>query len=98
MLPIGAYVGEQQLLDGRAAVVVGGTRGIGRAMAESLARHGAGVVVNGRDAEAARGAAAAISGAGQLNEATMRGSLDAAPAEYVAPMYAGIWSVISRRT
>ena len=42
---------------GRGAVVVGGTRGIGLAVAELLAKQGAGVVVNGRDADAARHAA-----------------------------------------
>ncbi|OMB80677.1 SDR family NAD(P)-dependent oxidoreductase [Mycolicibacterium conceptionense] len=43
-------------------MVVGGTRGIGLAVAELLAAEGAGVVVNGRDAEAADAAAQRISG------------------------------------
>jgi NAD(P)-dependent dehydrogenase (short-subunit alcohol dehydrogenase family) len=42
------------LLTDRGAVVVGGSRGIGAAVATLLAQHGAGVVVNGRDGEAAR--------------------------------------------
>ncbi len=42
------------LLADRGAVVVGGSRGIGAAVAALLAQHGAGVVVNGRDADAAR--------------------------------------------
>jgi NAD(P)-dependent dehydrogenase (short-subunit alcohol dehydrogenase family) len=52
------------LLAGRGAVVVGGSRGIGAAVAALLARHGAGVVVNGRDADAARSTADAITAAG----------------------------------
>ncbi|MBU9763178.1 SDR family oxidoreductase [Mycobacterium sp. TNTM28] len=43
-------------------MVVGGTRGVGLAVAELLAAEGAGVVVNGRDADAARAAAQRISG------------------------------------
>lgn len=44
-------------LTGRAAVVVGGSRGVGLAVAELLAAHGAGVVVNGRDPQAVTEAA-----------------------------------------
>jgi NAD(P)-dependent dehydrogenase (short-subunit alcohol dehydrogenase family) len=52
------------LLAGRGAVVVGGSRGIGAAVAGLLAQHGAGVVVNGRDAAAARTTVEAISASG----------------------------------
>ena len=48
------------LLAGRGAVVVGGSRGIGRAVSELLAACGAGVVVNGRDTDAAQDAASTI--------------------------------------
>ncbi|GFG70830.1 SDR family NAD(P)-dependent oxidoreductase [Mycolicibacter senuensis] len=51
-------------LAGRAAVVVGGSRGVGRAVAELLAASGAGVVVNGRDPDAVDGTVAAITGSG----------------------------------
>ena len=52
------------LLADRGAVVVGGSRGIGAAVAALLAQHGAGVVVNGRDAEAAKATADGITAAG----------------------------------
>jgi NAD(P)-dependent dehydrogenase (short-subunit alcohol dehydrogenase family) len=52
------------LLAGRGAVVVGGSRGIGAAVASLLAKHGAGVVVNGRDADAAHRTAEQITGGG----------------------------------
>ena len=47
-------------LDGRAAIVTGGNRGIGYAIAEGLADVGASVVVANRDAEDGRRAAADI--------------------------------------
>ncbi len=47
-------------LQGKRAIVTGGSRGIGRAIAESLARHGATVVVTARHGTAAEETAAAI--------------------------------------
>lgn len=52
------------LLAGSGAVVSGGSRGIGRAVAELLGSLGAGVVVNGRDADAVAETVAAITGVG----------------------------------
>lgn len=61
---------REAALEGRAAVVTGGSRGIGKAIAEELARLGAGVVVNYRaNAEAAAQAVRAITAAGGVAEA-----------------------------
>jgi 3-oxoacyl-[acyl-carrier protein] reductase len=60
--PMGAA--EAGSLDGRVALVTGGTRGIGLAAATAMARLGATVVLVGRDAERATAAADALVGAG----------------------------------
>ena len=59
-------------LEGKVAIVTGGTRGLGRAMAEGLARAGASVVINSRKAEACEQVAHEIA------EATGRPTLGAA--------------------
>ena len=53
--PEGQEMNEQRDLEGISALVTGATSGIGRAAAEELGRHGAEVIVHGRDA--ARGSA-----------------------------------------
>jgi len=50
------------LLDGKAAIVTGSARGIGRATAESFAREGAKVLINDLDADVAEQAASEIDG------------------------------------
>jgi 3-oxoacyl-[acyl-carrier protein] reductase len=44
----------EQFLDGKRAIVTGATRGIGRAIAEALLRHGAAVAICGRSEEGVR--------------------------------------------
>ena len=50
------------VLDGKAAIVTGSARGIGRATAELLAEHGARVLINDLDADMAEQAASEMSG------------------------------------
>ena len=49
-------------LDGKVAAITGGSRSIGRAMAEAFLAEGASVVVNGRDAEKGATACAEMGG------------------------------------
>ena len=56
-------------LSGRTAVVTGSSRGIGRAIAEAMAAHGAGVVISSRKAGPCEAAAAAIRASGGTAEA-----------------------------
>jgi NAD(P)-dependent dehydrogenase (short-subunit alcohol dehydrogenase family) len=62
MAPDAAPLGES--LEGRTAIVTGGSRGIGRAIAERLGNAGARVVVVARSEEAAQRVAAEIMGRG----------------------------------
>ncbi|OBJ80450.1 SDR family NAD(P)-dependent oxidoreductase [Mycobacterium sp. 1245852.3] len=57
-------IGPEGPLSGHGVVVSGGSRGIGRAVAELLGSLGAGVVVNGRDEQAVHETVAAITAAG----------------------------------
>ncbi|GAA2403887.1 SDR family oxidoreductase [Actinomadura vinacea] len=80
--------------DGRVAIVTGGTRGIGHAIAVRLAAGGAAVVVNGRDADAVERAAAELRASGAraagvpgsvFDEDVPRRLVDTAVAEFGVP-------------
>ena len=55
---------SERILAGRGAVLVGGSRGVGREVARLLAALGTGVVVNGRDEDAVSGTVAEITQGG----------------------------------
>src|SRR6266568_4688777 len=55
---------EKRDLEGVSALVTGATSGIGRAAAEELGRHGAEIVVHGRDPDRGSAVAGAITAAG----------------------------------
>jgi 3-oxoacyl-[acyl-carrier protein] reductase len=59
----------ERRLDGQVAVVTGGSRGIGRVIAQRLAADGARVVVTARSADGAEACAAELSGEGHLGVA-----------------------------
>ncbi len=81
-------------LDGRVALVTGGSRGLGRVMAEALASAGAALVISGRDESSATSAAAEIGNA--TGSKTMGIRADVARASDVAAMVAKVLDTLGR--
>ena len=70
----------ERALEGQVAIVTGGSRGIGRAIAERLAADGARVIVTARSADGAESAAAELPGDGHLGVACDVGDREAVDA------------------
>jgi NAD(P)-dependent dehydrogenase (short-subunit alcohol dehydrogenase family) len=75
--------GERDL-EGLSALVTGATSGIGRAAAEELGRHGAEIVVHGRDVERGSAVAGAIAAAGGQARFVPADLSDPAQLDYLA--------------
>ena len=75
--PAGAGGAVDAALDGRVALITGGSKGIGFAIAEALISHGARVMITGRDAAALEGAQS------RLGPQALTASADARVAEEV---------------
>jgi NAD(P)-dependent dehydrogenase (short-subunit alcohol dehydrogenase family) len=71
-------------LDGKTALVTGGSRGIGRAIALRMAEAGARVIINGRHAETCADVVAEVRGLGGIAEALVHNLSDPRGAEALA--------------
>jgi NAD(P)-dependent dehydrogenase (short-subunit alcohol dehydrogenase family) len=89
-----ANVFDQFRLEGRVAVVTGGSKGLGRAMAEGLASAGADVLLVSRNVEEASATASAI--AGEYGVKARGFSADASSEAEVARLFATIEAEFGR--
>ena len=75
---------DQRYLEGLSALVTGATSGIGRAAAEELGRHGAEIVVHGRDVGRGSAVAGAVTAAGGKARFVAADLTDPAQVDYLA--------------
>ena len=75
---------DQRYLEGLSALVTGATSGIGRAAAEELGRHGAEIVVHGRDVGRGSAVADAVTAAGGKARFVAADLTDPAQVDYLA--------------
>ncbi|HEY1822803.1 MAG TPA: SDR family oxidoreductase [Trebonia sp.] len=81
---------EQRDLEGISALVTGATSGIGKAVAEQLARHGAEVIVHGRDAVRGQAVTDAITAEGGKARFVAADLADPAALDDLAQQAAGV--------
>ncbi|MCC0064931.1 MAG: SDR family NAD(P)-dependent oxidoreductase [Defluviimonas sp.] len=89
-MPRSGAVGE---VAGSRILITGSTRGVGRVMAETLARDGALVIVHGRDPGKAAAAAAAIAGSAGGRVASVAGDLSDPDTDLVAQAAAEVGGI-----
>ena len=83
---------DQRDLEGLSALVTGATSGIGKAAAEELGRHGAEIVVHGRDVDRGSAVADTITAAGGKARFVAADLTDPAQLDHLAARTAGVRS------
>jgi NAD(P)-dependent dehydrogenase (short-subunit alcohol dehydrogenase family) len=91
---MGVNVLDRFRLDGKVALITGGTKGLGRAMADALASAGASVALTGRTSETAEAVATEL--AGQEGVKTLGLGGDVAKSADVAAMMARVLDTFGR--
>src|SRR6476619_661762 len=86
---------EQRDLEGLSALVTGATSGIGKAAAEELGRHGAEIVVHGRDARRGSAVAGAVTAAGGKARFVAADLSDPAQVDYLAEQAGAVDVLVS---
>src|SRR6476646_4353336 len=91
----GQEMNEQRDLEGLSALVTGATSGIGRAAAEELGRHGAELIVHGRDPDRGSAVVDAITAAGGKARFVAADLSDPAQVDYLAEQVGAVDVLVS---